>query len=620
MVDEHGAAVTFDTVDAPELYRFLRSTGQNVVGEGGGYAETQSRVQDIARNIAYWRRVGADIAETTWIQSKKEVREASRATRGNSDHGVAPTLQTLSGINGRPDADAAAGASGDEWRRETVRRLRRKLASHLLSRTHESVTALLCFSHLFVFLLYCQVPDRDAKTEDFQFPIMKDTLDTFALIFAVYWFLEVGARIFAFRWGNFWHVSSDFFREFGNRFDLVISALSILGLVFIEILSLEDVRGREVDKGKLQRIASLIQLLRLFSSIRVVRTTFFSILQILPMYKHVLGLVFLIVYFFNTLGVIMLSGRFQFLPVSYYDMPEANFNSFLNGFFTLYLMFIGEAWNDVMAAAEDVSPLARRWVVMAYFFAYVFLLTIIFANLLIGVIINGYASLNQLLAQARKDREIEDEAARELEERDGHFGNDPSPHGRRASVDGAGARAGAGKSGERRRRRPRVNDDFSTRHFKANLLEGTKSVTRLIFDTLQDGANAPKRIQIRRKENLASRTRQDRETLKKNNMELLSENKMLKEQLNLMRMARSESKDRERGRSTNRGAANGGKSTIRRASGGAQMGVVASFMDKSGGADHPQFRKRSNTVHAHRPTVKPKSREVTHIPAKSLEL
>ena len=617
MVDEQGVAVTFDTVAAPELYRFLRSTGQTLVGEGGGFAETQSRVQDIARNIAYWRRVGADIAETTWIQSQKEAREASRLTRGNSDHG-SPALQTLSvsGINGRPDADAAAGASGDEWRREKVRHLRRILCKYLLSRTHESVTALICFSHLFVFLLYCQVPDGNAKPEDFQFPIMKDTLDTFALIFAVYWFLEVGARIFAFRWGNFWHVSSDFFREFGNRFDLVISALSILGLVFIEILSLDGVRGREVDKGKLQRIASLIQLLRLFSSIRVVRTTFFSILQILPMYKHVLGLVFLIVYFFNTLGVIMLSGRFQFLPVSYYDMPEANFNSFLNGFFTLYLMFIGEAWNDVMAAAEDVSPLARRWVVMAYFFAYVFLLTIIFANLLIGVIINGYASLNQLLAQARKDREIEDEAARELEERDGHFGNDSPPHGRRASIDGAGA--GEGKSGERRRRRPRVNDDFSTRHFKANLLEGTKSVTRLIFDVLQDGANAPKRIQIRRKENLASRTRQDRETLKKNNMELLSENKMLKEQLNLMRTSFSESKDRERGRNTTRAAK--GISTIRRASGTAEMGVVASFMDKSGGVVHPQFRKRSNTVHAHRPTAKPKSREVTHVPAKSLEL
>jgi hypothetical protein len=92
----------------------------------------------------------------------------------------------------------------------------------------------------------------------------------------------------------------------------------------------------------------------------------------------------------------MFGGRFRFLTGDEYDMPNANFNSFLDGYTVLFQLFVGEAWNGILHAAMDSGGSDQGPWIVVYYFTYTFILTIVFSNLLIGVVISGYSAVYDL--------------------------------------------------------------------------------------------------------------------------------------------------------------------------------------------------------------------------------
>lgn len=92
----------------------------------------------------------------------------------------------------------------------------------------------------------------------------------------------------------------------------------------------------------------------------------------------------------------MFGGRFRFLTADEYDMPNANFNSFLDGYTVLFQLFVGEAWNGILHAAIDTGGSDQGPWVVVYYFSYTMILTIVFSNLLIGVVISGYSAVYDL--------------------------------------------------------------------------------------------------------------------------------------------------------------------------------------------------------------------------------
>ena len=64
-----------------------------------------------------------------------------------------------------------------------------------------------------------------------------------------------------------------------------------------------------------------------------------------------------------------------------YILPDANFNSMLDSIMTLFQLFVGEAWNDVMEAAMNTGKTIPA---VLYFVSYILMMTLLFTNLIIG--------------------------------------------------------------------------------------------------------------------------------------------------------------------------------------------------------------------------------------------
>ena len=90
-----------------------------------------------------------------------------------------------------------------------------------------------------------------------------------------------------------------------------------------------------------------------------------------------------------------------------------NFGSFVNAFMTLIRICTGEGWNDLMYALssenteynscsddsygayaandfEEISCGANQYLTWLYFISYTFMLTLVFLNLFIAIILQGY--------------------------------------------------------------------------------------------------------------------------------------------------------------------------------------------------------------------------------------
>ena len=65
----------------------------------------------------------------------------------------------------------------------------------------------------------------------------------------------------------------------------------------------------------------------------------------------------------------------------------------LDSLITLFQLFVGEAWNDILQAGLNTGKTVQA---LSYFVSYSILMTMLFTNLLIGIICSGYESISDV--------------------------------------------------------------------------------------------------------------------------------------------------------------------------------------------------------------------------------
>ena len=177
-----------------------------------------------------------------------------------------------------------------------------------------------------------------------------------------------------------------------NRFDFGVMCLSLIPLV-VRLAGevFEDVSFLQSDLWV--PAALMMPALRLFSGIEKIRVLWFSLLVILPRYQNIFVLLFLGMYQFACIGCWMLAGRFRYLAGNTWSWePQANFNSMLDAIATLFQLFIGESWYKVKDAAHETNG----GFIMLYFLAFCLFFTVLFANVIVGVVLSSFGVIDHL--------------------------------------------------------------------------------------------------------------------------------------------------------------------------------------------------------------------------------
>eukprot|EP01043_Picozoa_sp_COSAG02_P003217 COSAG02_NODE_78_length_40609_cov_19.893730_2_plen_2704_part_00 len=212
-------------------------------------------------------------------------------------------------------------------------------------------------------------------------------------------------------YSDFWNVPSSVFDQSKNRYDAWISALSVafLGLaaaqLIFEVPQSEFAASTSAFLGldPWNRIALALPVLRLFSGPKSIRIIWFCLSSILPQYSHVVALGAIGLYCFGCVGCWLLAFRFHYLGPDVYEIPQANFNGMLDSITTLFQLFIGEAWDSVKQAAVDSNG---GFVSELFFLVYVLTMTVLFVNLLSGVILSSWEVVATVIETERRQSTV----------------------------------------------------------------------------------------------------------------------------------------------------------------------------------------------------------------------
>ena len=140
-----------------------------------------------------------------------------------------------------------------------------------------------------------------------------------------------------------------------NLFDTVI--------IFGSLIPLQD-----ADSVVLGRLLRLFRVLRLVSSMRVlVNALFRSIMRT----GHIVTLMFIIFYFYGTLGSLFFA-----------DIDDFLWGDVSISMLTLFRVATFEDWTDIMYATMEVHPLS--WL---FYLSFIFLIAFVFLNMIVGAIL-----------------------------------------------------------------------------------------------------------------------------------------------------------------------------------------------------------------------------------------
>eukprot|EP01138_Halocafeteria_seosinensis_P011773 gb/GECG01012031.1/.p1 GENE.gb/GECG01012031.1/~~gb/GECG01012031.1/.p1 ORF type:complete len:2648 (+),score=309.14 gb/GECG01012031.1/:1-7944(+) len=202
-----------------------------------------------------------------------------------------------------------------------------------------------------------------------------------------------------------------------NRFDSLVMIVAILAVIGTSFIGVDQPTDRVVQPENRytfavnvgMRIAVTLPVLRLFSVIHSTRRLVFGLIKQGNKFVHITVLIFLTMYTFAIFGVWLFSGQFQKLSDDSYSLPPANFDTFTNSMFTLFLVMEGEQWHVVSYAAADSR---YSLVPLAYFVLFVVINSLLFVNLFIGVLCDTFGEVEEKeLEKARKkqQRDLEEE-------------------------------------------------------------------------------------------------------------------------------------------------------------------------------------------------------------------
>ena len=278
------------------------------------------------------------------------------------------------------------------------------IATYLNSSQHKSIMLVLTMCNIMTLALY---GTGSWNKGDGSFEFM---LDVVSVTFMVVFFLEIGFRILCFGWKDFWYVNDDFFQQCTNRFDFRVNGLTLFVAAIAVITKISQNKKLWFDPWKKPnsdgsitsndwtRLVLALPLLRAFSTIRLIRDIVMGMITVFPQYVHVFVLLVMTFYFYACLGCLLFASEFKYNQS--YEIPDANFNSMLDSIITLFQLFVGEAWNDVLQAALNTGKTVQA---LSYFISYSIIMTMLFTNLVIGIICSGYESISDVRKEQIKE-------------------------------------------------------------------------------------------------------------------------------------------------------------------------------------------------------------------------
>jgi len=189
-------------------------------------------------------------------------------------------------------------------------------------------------------------------------------------------------------------------REFAHRFDLIIVALAVLSFVFtrtaVGAFTFDD-------KSNVWRIVMVLPLFRLFTLIKTTRSAVYIIVKVIPRFGWLFLILLILFYIYAVFGVWLIGDE---LDTRLLDPPQYSFSTFHDSLVTLFQLTVGEGWHNVMY--DTVYTKNSLLVTTPYFLSFVLMITLIFTNLFVGLVISVVDDVNQenknTLGQLQQER------------------------------------------------------------------------------------------------------------------------------------------------------------------------------------------------------------------------
>jgi len=219
----------------------------------------------------------------------------------------------------------------------------------------------------------------------------RQAIDLMHVVFTVIFTLEAAVKLIAFQ--------SRYFKDRWNVFDFAILCSSLVLLLFSSVASSFAPVIRSV------RVGRLLKLVKKMKQLKIIFRTFLNTISCL---LSVGTLMFLVIYLYAVVGVTLFADIKLNEPLH----ERLNFQSVSNALLVLLTVATGDGWNEIMDAigrgksqtndcvrnagyadyerAGETVGCGEYWITYIYFVTYVILISLIFLNLFIAIIMNGY--------------------------------------------------------------------------------------------------------------------------------------------------------------------------------------------------------------------------------------
>jgi hypothetical protein len=209
----------------------------------------------------------------------------------------------------------------------------------------------LCVSDAFnIFITTCIVLNTILLASD-RYPIKKRTGQVLAdlnLVCSIIFIVEMVIKLIGLGFKGY--VSDGF-----NIFDCVIVHISVFEMA-IDIMGVEFSSGGALSALRAVRLLRVFKLARSWVSFRILLE---KIVETLKNIWNFAVLMLIFMFIFTLLGMELFGHKIKYndhdgtavvtpSPTQHGVSPRVNFDDFINGFITIFIIFIGEDWNAVM--------------------------------------------------------------------------------------------------------------------------------------------------------------------------------------------------------------------------------------------------------------------------------
>eukprot|EP00968_Pinguiococcus_pyrenoidosus_P029097 scaffold8312_cov325-Pinguiococcus_pyrenoidosus.AAC.1 len=183
---------------------------------------------------------------------------------------------------------------------------------------------------------------------------------------------------------------TDAYHLMEKRWDLAVVFLTAVVLIVVRSSNRYEPDGSD-DPSYYGDIAFAIPCLRLVTCAKANKKILFGLSEVIQHVLYPLATLLLLgIYTFAVTGVLAFSGYFRYMPEEVNSSPETNFDSVTEAISTLFQIMVGENWHEIMFAAMDTP---YGYTASIYFLAYVILVSVLFANMFIGILSQAYQDL-----------------------------------------------------------------------------------------------------------------------------------------------------------------------------------------------------------------------------------